>query len=60
MFWADDMYIYIDSNGNAHQCHFFQTTSGNWIDESIDNTIEKIQNKGCPANQESQMGIYDT
>ena len=54
------MYMYNDSNGNAHACPFCQTTSGNCIDESIDNTIEKIQKKGCPASQESQIGIYDT
>ena len=60
MFWAGDMWAYIDSNENAHQCHFCQTTMGNCIDESTVNTIEKIQNKRCPANQESQVGIHDT
>ena len=59
-FGAGDMYMYVDSNGSAHACPFCQTTSGNCIDESIDNTIEKIQKKGCPASQESQIGIYDT
>ena len=59
-FGAGDMYMYVDSNGSAHACPFCQTTSGNCIDESIDDTIEKIQKKGCPASLESQIGIYDT
>ena len=50
-FGAGDMYMYIDSNGNAHACPFCQTTSGNCINESIENTILKMKEKGCPVNQ---------
>ena len=43
--------MYVDSNGNAHACPFCQTVSGNCITESIDNAIIKMQEKGCPRNQ---------
>ena len=54
------MYMYIDLNWKAHACPFCQTTSGNCFDESIENTILKIQKKGYPAIQDIQMGLYDT
>ena len=50
-FGAGDMYMYVDSNGNAHACPFCQTTAGNCINESIENTILKMQERGCPVNQ---------
>jgi len=50
-FGSGDMYMYVDSNGDAHACPFCQTASGNCISESIENTIEKMQVKGCPINQ---------
>ena len=52
--------MYIDSIENAHACPFCQTTSVNCINESIEKTILKMQEKGCPASQDIQMGIYDT
>ncbi len=43
--------MYVDSNGNAHACPFCQTVSGNCVSDSFDNTIKKMQEKGCPINQ---------
>lgn len=50
-FGSGDMYMYVDSNGNAHACPFCQTVSGNCVSDSVDNTIKKMQEKGCPINQ---------
>ena len=57
-FGAGDMYMYIDSNGNAHACPFCQTTSGNCINESVENTILKMQEKGCPVNQKDTLNKH--
>ena len=54
------MYMYVDSNGNVHTYTFYQTASGYCIVELIENTILKIQKKGCPASQDIQMGMHDT
>ena len=45
-FGSGDMYMYVDSNGNAHACPFCQTVSGNCVSDSVDNTIKKMQEKG--------------
>tara|TARA_Y100000768_G_scaffold333173_1_gene273124 strand:+ start:1372 stop:2601 length:1230 start_codon:yes stop_codon:yes gene_type:complete len=50
-FGSGDMYMYVDSNGNAHACPFCQTVSGNCVSDLVDNTIKKMQEKGCPRNQ---------
>ena len=67
-FGSGDRYMYVDSNGEAHACPFCQTVSGNCISESIDNTIVKMQAKGCPRNQNhsvqapeiNNVGIYNS
>ena len=59
-FGSGEMHMYSDSNGNASAYLFCQTKLGNCIDQSIKNTILKIQKKGCPVSQDIQIGMYDT
>ena len=56
-FGSGDMYMYVDSNGNAHACPFCQTVSGNCVSDSVDNTIKKMQEKGCPRNQNKSTNL---
>ena len=58
-FGSGDMYMYIDSNGNAHACPFCQTFSGNCVLDSADTTIKKIQEEGCPINQSNSTNANE-
>ena len=44
---AGDLYMYVDSNGDAHACPFCQNKVGNCISDSIDNTISEMRVRGC-------------
>ena len=46
-FGAGDLYMYVDSNGDAHACPFCQNKVGNCISGSIDNTISEMRARGC-------------
>ena len=46
-FGAGDLYMYVDSNGDAHACPFCQNKAGNCVSDSIDNTISEMRVRGC-------------
>ena len=46
-FGAGDLYMYVDSNGDAHACPFCQNKVGNCVSDLIDNTISEMRVRGC-------------
>ncbi len=46
-FGAGNRYLYIDSKGQIHACPFCQNDVGNALYDSLETSIDKLQQKGC-------------
>jgi len=46
-FGAGNRYLYVDSHGDLHACPFCQQKVGNVLNDSLDESIEKMQITGC-------------